>query len=347
MTTNLADRISLRSPAALCCALPHLLGFHPQSSAVLLWLRSGRILLTQRLDLPSSEELVPTWVRVAWRHEAAPQADELVLVLVVPDGLSSAHRVAAEAVKGEAGSRGIPVRDILALVGDRWSSLLCTDPACCPPAGSPIPDEVRALVDTEFRGERGLPKASRSEVVAELARDDQLAQVLSATGLLQRRRWRHPAARESWRDDALANLLNWMSRADAEWSPPRCAHLLLGLRDVRVRDTALWELTHGMTMALRTAQDQLIRLLRAAPRGDTAPVGTCVAVVCWLQGDGVRALASVERALEDDPGYSLARLVERAIASGVPPQAWFDTMKGLSRDICRHGDALPSEAGLL
>jgi hypothetical protein len=34
---------------------------------------------------------------------------------------------------------GVNLLDVLAVIGDRWRSLACTDPACCPPEGSPMP----------------------------------------------------------------------------------------------------------------------------------------------------------------------------------------------------------------
>ena len=46
------DALTLRSPDALVAAVPYLLGFWPTDSAVVVWLRGGRIMLTQRLDLP-------------------------------------------------------------------------------------------------------------------------------------------------------------------------------------------------------------------------------------------------------------------------------------------------------
>jgi hypothetical protein len=34
---------------------------------------------------------------------------------------------------------GVNLLDVLAVIGDRWRSLACTDPSCCPPEGSPMP----------------------------------------------------------------------------------------------------------------------------------------------------------------------------------------------------------------
>ena len=90
MTTTSAERISLRSPAALCCAVPHLLGFHPQDSAVLVWLTGGSIILTQRLDLPTAATELEGWAGAAWAHRAVEIADEVIVVLCV-DPLTEIH----------------------------------------------------------------------------------------------------------------------------------------------------------------------------------------------------------------------------------------------------------------
>jgi hypothetical protein len=62
-----------------------------------------------------------------------------------------------------------------------------------------------------------------------------------------------------------------------------------------------------------------------------------VAVVAWLLGDGARARIAVDRARQDDAGYSLALLLEASLGAGLPPAAWRESMAALTRDACRHG----------
>jgi hypothetical protein len=347
MSTTLAERISLRSPAALCCAVPHLLGFHPRSSAVFLWLRRDRILLTQRLDLPASHGELADWTALAWRHDAAGHADELVLLVVVEGDLGALEQGVAAEVEALAVARGIMVRDIVAMVGDRWTSLLCRDASCCPPIGHAIPTEVRQAVDTEFTLHGSEPRAAREDLLADLTRDEVKAQAVALTGMLGPRRWRSHEARERWREGALANLQHWLRTDVGEASSSRYAHLLLGLRDVRVRDTLLWEVSRQEEPAWRLAEQRLTELMRAAPVGDTAPAATCAAVLFWLSGDGVRARGAADVALLDDPGYTLGLLLQRSIDLGLAPSTWLTGMRELSRDTCRHGDTLQSQSPLL
>lgn len=120
--------------------------------------------------------------------------------------------------------------------------------------------------------------------------------------------------------------------------------LVAGLRDVRVRDTVLWECARMAGDERMAALSVLMVGLRCAPTGAVAPVATCCALVAWLAGDGARASVAVERALADDPAYSLAQLLVQSLAAGMPPGAWQQATAGLSRIECRHGCAPASRA---
>jgi hypothetical protein len=351
MNTASAERISLRSPAALCCAVPHLLGFHPRSSAVLVWMAAGRLILTQRLDLPVAGVSVDEWVAALWSHHGAELADEVIVVLVV-DGthVGPPHgelQSVSNAMCRQAQARSISVRDVIVHAEDRWWSMLCSDLTCCPQEGQLISPELCSTVKAHFASDGLPPLRSRSDVVAALNRDEHAAAAVLATGVLQKRRLMTTAARERWRDSALVNLLAWTSSNRSAVSPHRLAHLLMGLRDVRVRDTLLWHLSRAEVHELRTAQGQLCHLLRQAPPGETAPIATVAAGVLWLLGDGVRAVAACDRALGDDCHYSLGRLIAASISAGLPPAEWRVAMGSLTWATCRHGEDLQPQVETL
>ena len=48
-------------------------------------------------------------------------------------------------------------------------------------------------------------------------------------------------------------------------------------------------------------------------------------------------MMAVDRALADDPDYSLAALVATSLRAGLAPTAWREVMAALPRDECRHG----------
>lgn len=338
MTTTNSERISLRSPAALCCAIPHLLGFHPTASAVVVWLSHGHIILTQRIDLPAKHE-IPYWSRAVWGHHGVRSADEIVAVIIPPEGEDPEARPDIDGAVGnlinEAASRRLAVRDVVQLAGDRWRSLTCTDIACCPPAGQRIDPALRTAVAAEFAIEGSAPEPSREIVVHSLAPVPAEVDAVLQTTVLDR--VHRPRDRERWRDDCISNMRHWWATPRADDRPGRLAHLLLGLRDTRVRDTLLWEMCQLSSEQLRIAQGQLARLLRSAPRGDVAAIATCVGVCAWLNGDGTRAAAAAERAHEDDPHHALGQMLRGALFVGVSPAQWRAVMAQLNRDQCRFG----------
>jgi Domain of unknown function (DUF4192) len=70
---------------------------------------------------------------------------------------------------------------------------------------------------------------------------------------------------------------------------------------------------------LATAQRWLATAARAAPAGRRAPVLAVLAVLSWFSGGGPRARLLASRALDDDPGYSLAQLVQELLVQAIPP----------------------------
>jgi hypothetical protein len=333
------DQLVLRSPDALVAAVPYLLGFHPRESSVVVWLQGGRIVLTQRLDLPVRADDHEAWLAAMWQHVVPEAAEELILVFasgrpVDGDLLSLVTERAALA--------GIEVRDVLRMSARRWWSLLCRDDRCCPPEGREIDPATASSVAAEFAVIGRAPLADRDELERAF-RPDQVKGALVAAVLAASPELPAGAAREPWRDERIASILRTVAddAAAPERRAERVADLLNGLRDVRVRDTVLWEVSRWDAERLHGALDQLSLAVRSAPPGFAAPVASCAAIVAWLLGDGARALIAVERSHDDDRGYSLALLVAASLRAGLPPSAWLESMAGLTREACRHGSDAP------
>jgi hypothetical protein len=338
------DGLILRSPDALVAALPYLVGFAPHESAVLVWLRRGRILLTQRIDLLGPAEDCEPWHAAVWGHAGAPEADELILVLVT--SRTDAAGV-AELILAEAEERGLLVRDALRVDAGRWWSLLCTDPSCCGLEGRPVDEAVLAEVSAEFTLTGAAPLADRESMVRAMcadpmsvaAVDTRVAVIIDLTARLAQR------ALEKWRNRTIEEILSILGRLPGAADGGRLleadevATLVAGLRDMRVRDTVLWECARLDRDQRRTVVSVLTVGLRSAPAGAVAPIATCCGLVAWLTGDGARASVAVERALRDDPAYSLAQLLAQSLAAGLPPEAWQRATAGLTRIECRHGSA--------
>lgn len=69
----------------------------------------------------------------------------------------------------------------------------------------------------------------------------------------------------------------------------------------------------------RCAREVLEAVAGAGRRGGQAPALTLLALLAWWDGDGVLATDRLAAALDADPGYRLALLVERALEAGLAP----------------------------
>lgn len=336
------ERLTLSSPDAFLAAVPHLLGFPPRNSVVLVGLAadgSGResIRLTQRFDRPSVDvpaESLPDLAKSAAEPMIASGSTSVVVAVFgdenpAIDGLLPSTAL-VDSLVAAVDDGGIWVKDALYTDGaSRWS-YGCANSACCPIEGAPISDELRTMIAAEFAVAGAAMAPSRQALVDDFA---------PAPGAIDRVTELIPAhapqdGLEEWRDASIARIA--ALRDDPAPSPDTVAAVLAGMNDIRVRDTALWELAHDDTNK-SNAMSGLTVALRSAPEGNIAPVATALAIQHWTRGDGARANACLDRAVADDPTYSLASLVGTAIGRGLPPSSWTDAMRQLDRHSCRNG----------
>jgi hypothetical protein len=94
------------------------------------------------------------------------------------------------------------------------------------------------------------------------------------------------------------------------------AWITVALRDLRVRDDAWARMDPDHADAHRRLWTDLTR--RAQP-GYVAAPASLLAFVAWQSGDGALANVALDRALADDPQYSMAQLLRQVITAGTPP----------------------------
>lgn len=335
MTTSAAsDRalLRLRTPVDVVRAIPYLVGFDPAGSLVMVSLRGarGRVGLTLRVDLPplsavdECADLVVGHLRrdgakraiVGFYPQDSGPADELVRILHAK--LAVRMRVAR-----------ITPSEVLCVSGGRWWSLLCSDPACCPPGGSPVPTDT-AVVDATmaFNGRAVLP--SRDALAAGLQPVQgrpamALRQALAAAYLALARRLAAGQGAETtaealaaWRAAVRARVEDDVRRAGR---PPltddEVACLVAGLTDVNVRDEVMRWFEGEWGQATRALVAELVP--RAVPPFDCVPL-TLFGWFAYLDGNGALASIAFERALARDPEYSLAQLLDNVLAAGLDPK---------------------------
>ena len=336
-THSLPD-VCLRSPDSLVASLPYLLGFAPEESMIVLWLRQGRLVLTERLDLlpaavdDSGGSHLGEWLTTLWAPHATTQADEVVIV-AVSERTDLAGLVAT--TEELARHHGLEVRDALRVDGSRWWSFLCIPGTCCPADGRLVPVEVAGRVAAEFTVLGNAPLPQRASLDLELARDRALAAKVRAYAPTQD--WLSAKSRrqDPWRDRAIGVILGRSRPRTSPTGIDRLAVTELGLTDVRVRDTVLWEMARMSPTAVRAFAEHLRCAVRGARPSRVAPVATCAAAGSWLMGDGARAATAVTVALGARPDYSLALLIDSALRSGVSPAVWRECMQTLTREEVR------------
>ncbi|MCW2579898.1 MAG: uncharacterized protein JWR82_1499 [Blastococcus sp.] len=345
-----SDPIAVRisDPGEIAAAIPHLLGFRPRESVVLISLRGPtgrRVGLTVRGDLPPAGQEAavarllsrsvcsdrPRGVLLAVITEApdtqAPDTEPPGRDAAGPSGADLPHRALVGEFVRALAAVDVPVHDALLVRAGRWWSYDCPEPCCAPGAGTRLPTGVTELAvaavatggvverdraDLEDRIARSRNGGARRDMAAACASvaEETVARVMAVGS--------GEVAVESWSaiEAAVVRCRPGAPVPGGRLSDREVARILCGLRDVGVRDRAL-VLSLGPDAA---AVEQLwTECTRRAPAPLDAAPATLLAVSVWLRGDGAMANVALTRALDSDPGYGLARLLAQALAACLAP----------------------------
>lgn len=314
----------LSTPGDIVASIPVLCGFPPRDSVVLISLRGRRkrVGLTLRLDLPPE----------ALEQEAAGSLAERMVrdgagFAVVAVFADRRRDALVDALVGQLARRGVSLVEALHVAGGRWTSYVCAG-SCCPPEGTPVPP-VPSLLEAQ-RVLDGRPVlASRDELVQSLAppvllaraeaeqrlaeADEELAELLLAEG------------RAEWREAVLAQGREALALVAGGGTADRrtLARLALAVHDVAVRDEmATWALDDSDALLSLVTQ-----VVRSVPPPDDAPACTLLAWVAYERGHGAMVNVALERALDSDPSYRMALLLEAALDGQLPPSEIRRTMR--------------------
>lgn len=329
------ERYSARisDPGEVAAAVPHLLGFHPTESLVLITLggpEGDAVGLTVRADLPPSRQAARFAASVT-RHVCTARAAGVLAVVVseAPDVGRRVpelpHRALLRELVLELSAADVLVHDMILVRRGRWWSYDCPHPCCAPGAGTPLPVGVSELAaasvatgvvvarDRDDLASRIAPPVGHA--AAAMAASCREA-VAAFTGRLLDEGIRATAA-ESWAaiQEGLRRCAPGRSVGD-RLSDDEVARILCGLRDHTVRDLAM-----GLAIGDDSGAAEVLwtECTRRAPAPLDAPPATLLAVSAWLRGDGAMANVALDRALSGDPGYRLAQLLASALAECVPP----------------------------
>lgn len=329
---------TLTSPHDLLAAVPFLIGYHPTNSLIIVSLKDDAIGMAMRVDYPCLEPNNENPYDSLVFHLLREGAEGALVVAYVPDDRSDGEEVLRD-IELAMRHANIPLRESLLIAHGRWRSVLCTDSDCCPAEGRVLPEisMSRVAVEQVAQG-RPMPFADidgLTESIAPLALSldlDFLASIHSYcidpdSPEIQ------SAQRESATSviDLAARFVDGSIGKDCESDIELIARVIAGVGDIQVRDFALG--SHDET-SIDSYWAMWRYLVRIAPAGFVAPIAALFASLSYERGEGALAQRVLDRALTDDPSYSLAALLRRVFSAGWPPESFAAMRKDLHPKVC-------------
>jgi hypothetical protein len=320
------------SPAALLTLIPHLLGFVPEASLIVIGVTPprDRIRVTLRYDLPDPPE-IDLVADIVAHAVGVLRSQRLTAAVAVAYGPEPQVTPVADELRDAAWQARIDLREFLRVHDGRYWSYTCRNEACCPAAGTPFEPDPQAAQAAALIGAGTPVLASRAAVAARVAplggiaaesmRQATRRAELHIARLLAkvRKSARLGAARHMIAAEGLAAVGTMIARyrdGGRFASDDEIARITVALRDLRVRDDAWARMDPAHADAHLRLWTDVVR--RAQPRYVAAPAAL-LAFVAWQSGDGALANVALDRALADDPRYSMATLLRQAITAGAPP----------------------------
>lgn len=333
-STSLSDgtaTVDLRTPGQLLAATPHLLGFHPADSVLVVGhtgeqgRRIGHVL---RGDLPPPGD----------EHALANQlrrpllADGSVAATIAVVGgrreeqsAGPPHRGLVDAVRGAFTEADLPVTHALWVPrissGEEW---LCYADSTC---RGRLPD-VDSTVMAAVAAHAGVVTYSSREAMArqlDATDPDALARraALLDTAIDDLGNADDAGDPEAAAERGLARVRSALKRVErdehADFSDDEITGLALALGVPAVRDPCLALAVPPGTRRAAVAERLWLALVRAMPAPERAQPACLLAYSAYVRGEGALAGMAIEKALEADPEHVLAGLLIRALEHALPP----------------------------
>lgn len=333
MTYTDPPTLHVRTTTDLLALIPFLLGYHPESSLVLI-VRDGdgRLILAGHTTLPTAHADLG-WLSTSMSRLAARLTGHLDVSAVLA-GYGPARRVerAVHAAAGALDQTGIPISEALRVADGRFWHLGSEQTG--PPDGT-VFDPAGSTVTAEavYAGLVALPDRAAFTATLDPVTGPARTGMIAATA----------AACQF-----LADLMDAAAPAaghepDAALDTPvgqalqHAARTYLGLVQDRYRSGQPADDEHAATLtvllALPTLRDFAARhttaepwqltmwhdlVRRAEPEFATVPA-TLLALAALQAGNGTLADIAIRRALDTDPDDPFARLLAQALAAGIAP----------------------------
>ena len=314
--------VDLDEPGDLLAAIPHVLGFHPVDSLVLVGLHGShriRLGLVLRVDLPP-----PIGYTQLARQLVQPLADQhaagAALVIIGAHDYASGdelpHRGVVAACESEFLEAGVPIVQQLwtsdTVGGAQWR---CYQNADCTGI---VPDPGSTVLAAASTAAGMVTYDRREDLTAGLAPvDDDLlarrADLLAAASQDTEPGGDEAVSRERLRlvDKAVDQAVEGtLPETDEEY-----VALAVALGDHQVRDACLAPADEVRSAA---AERLWTALVRGTPAPERAEPACLLAFAAYLRSDGVRTGIALETAEAAHPGHRLADLLRNALWTGLP-----------------------------
>ncbi|WP_052684277.1 DUF4192 domain-containing protein [Lentzea aerocolonigenes] len=317
MPTTLPKPIRVRGAGDLYAAIPHLMGFHPSDSLVVLVLKDNVISMTMRVDLPRPRHrgmLAAQLEAPLLEHGAT----DVILAVVcppcehMPEQLP--HEPLVAALRDKLGGVGVEVVEAVWLPScQKDAKWLCYLDIDC---HGTLPDPGLSAVAAASAHEGNVTFESRAAMAAIAALDPPEA-------LERRSALLDELMTSSGEPDPGAELHRVRDAIDAvadrkgALADTEIVALARALAVPEVRDASMAFATHTRS---RMAERLWLELTRSCPAPERAEPACLLAFYAYQRGDGGIASIALDAAEDACPGHSLTKLLRGALSAGFPPE---------------------------
>ncbi|MCI1261340.1 MAG: DUF4192 domain-containing protein [Tetrasphaera jenkinsii] len=320
----------------LVTALPYLVGFEPESSAVLVCVQGGVCGDILRVDLPRSTRDNKGWLDIAERATTRRARDQVLLAAFTDD---PARARVLGPLERRLRAAGVDVPHVVVVGATSYRHLSCAGSSCCPLSGRPRAGgaSLASSIAAEFVVQGCAPVPTRGALEATLAPDlGARARVEAAADAgplgFEVMRWCQVArTSQVWEPTDLDRWRLGLSLLDRNWRdalidafapdcylgpdalPGRHAAAIGEVRQaLRAGDVGQWR-------AQQVLISRLTDLARQVPAELAAGTYTVLAMTALASGQGALANIALDQASTADPDYVLASMAARMLAHGVAP----------------------------
>jgi hypothetical protein len=321
--------IAPKGPGSLLAAVPHLLGFMPINSLVLvaLDLEENQVVLAMRLDLTGfdDEQIIEQAMGGLLGAQSNVRIDSVLSVLYSEENFINYRSLAARLINAQA--QVCEPQDPMWVSDGRYGSILCENQECCPPEGYELP------VDTSIEKLK-LISAGKSVLQSRKVIEDYFAPTQEnpklTRALKKLRAAQHRSRKANWNESLYNRVIVNLLDDGSELNELAQSEIILVTEIIDLRDKLISEVLGEIQIAqepltvLHLIKTRLLPLIQSATDDQAKGALAVLAIWMWQLGEAVWAESALNRSLELDGSYRLSLLTMSALKSGLAPWKFAD-----------------------